>query len=64
MDNRFFKVNEISRFITAITVGQGSTRGCEYVAQTAETAHVVIGWSYVDSQFVDTRSTYDPRRNP
>jgi len=63
MNNRFFKIDSSSRFITAITVGQVPRDGIEFIQQTPETAHVAIGWSYAAGGFTDTSADYKPRRN-
>lgn len=58
MDNRFFKVDSATRYIVAITVGQAPRPGVEFMSQTEDTAHVGVGWSLIEGQFVDTREEY------
>lgn len=58
MDNRFFKVDTATRFITNITVGTVNIDGFEAVRQTPDLLHVGIGWSYIDGEFSDTKAAY------
>ncbi|MBY3363752.1 hypothetical protein [Rhizobium laguerreae] len=62
MSNRYFKIDSASRFVTSITIGQAPRPSVEFVQQTAETANVSIGWSYVDGQFTDTTNAYKAHR--
>lgn len=58
MHNRFFKVEQATGFVSAILIGHSPRPGVTFVEQSAETAHVTVGWSLVDGQWVDTREAY------
>lgn len=58
MNNRFFKVDSTTRFISNITIGPSTSEGYEAVQQTSDLLHIGVGWSLIDGQFSDTRSAY------
>lgn len=59
---KFLVINQANGYVVNLTVGSSALPGFDYVEQADELRHVGVGWSLIDGEYVDTRSSYSPVR--